>query len=228
MTKKVRKMSKTLLKKMLRAKYLKARVELPAQFVQQASAKICEKLVGTALFKQAKNILFYCPVKNEVNCLLAIEKAFELSRKVFLPRIRGWDFEIVEVKSLDALDKLKKGELGIPEPTGKKTPLGKIDLVVVPGVAFDRQGHRIGYGGGYYDELLKKRKNGKPTAIGLCYAKLLLNKIPFEGHDEQADYIVSESKVIGCKKKNMVLQKSNAKNLLERYLQTAMETTAGL
>lgn len=192
-------MSKALLKKMLRGKYLKLRGKLSRAFVEGTSSKICAKLVATRQIKQAKTILFYFPVKNEVDCLPAIEKAFELGKKVYLPRVKGWNFNIVEVKSFASLGKMEKGELGIPAPTGKNTPLAKIDLVVVPGVAFDLQGHRIGYGGGYYDELLKKRRGGKPHAIGLCYAKMVLNKIPFEGHDQRVDYIACENKLITSK-----------------------------
>ncbi len=189
-------------KKALRTRMITARARLSEKFVERASAIICSKLASTPQFKKAESILFYYPIGNEVDCRPAMENAFAEGKRVFLPRIRGWKFDIVEVKSFHSLDGMKKGELGVREPKGNSTPLEKIDLIVVPGVAFDGNGHRIGYGGGYYDVLLKKRKNKRPAAIGLCYSKLLLvRKIPCEAHDKQVDYIVSETKVIGCSKK---------------------------
>ena len=195
-------MGEKLLKAKLRKKLLAQRERLGKKFVQASSRRVCARLVAAREFRKAKNILFYYPVKNEVNCLAAMRKGLEMGKRVFLPRIRKWDFQIVEVKKLPELEKMgaRKGTFGVPEPSGKRAPLGKIELVVVPAVAFDRRGGRIGYGGGYYDELLGK-KEFKGVSIGACYSKFLFGELPSEGHDKRVDYIVCEEKVITCKRK---------------------------
>ncbi len=182
------------MKKILRKKLLAERKKLLKKFVERASNRICAKLASSREFKAAKKILFYFPVRNEVDCMPAIERAFREGKKVFLPRIRGKEFQVVGVKNFGELEKMPRGAFGIPEPAGRKTALEKIGLIVVPGVAFDLQGHRLGYGKGFYDALLRRKKAGS-VAAGLCYTQFLVEKLPVSKWDKRVNAIITENGV---------------------------------
>lgn len=181
------------MKQLLREKHLRKRKQLREGEVKRKSRAICEKLVSCPEFKRARKLFFYHPANNEADCLPALKKALQLGKKVFLPRVKGKTLEAVEVKGIAELKKLRKGAFGIPAPTGRAVELSEIDLVVVPAIAFDSRGFRLGYGKGYYDSMLEKTRVEK---IGLCYEQNLVERLPAEKHDERVDKIITEKKVI--------------------------------
>ena len=161
--------------------------------VQEKSEKIIETLFKSPEYIKAKKVLFYVSIGKEVNTRQAIDMSIG-EKKVFIPYIVGKDIEISEISSLS---ETVPGSFGIPEPILKNPlPIREIDLIIVPGIAFDDLGNRIGYGMGYYDKLISK---SSAPCIALAYESQIYPMIPVEEHDKRVDKIITEKKVIDCK-----------------------------
>jgi phosphoribosylglycinamide formyltransferase-1 len=158
---------------------------------------IMDRFLRLPQFNSSKRILLYASKESEVHTEGIIQSALSLGKKVCLPVTlrESKSLEIYEIKSLE---ELVPGAFGILEPqrlAERKIQPPEVDLVVVPGVSFDRRGHRIGYGMGYYDSLLSKMKAVK---IGLAYDMQLVPHVPNEPHDVAVDFIVTENELIAC------------------------------
>ncbi len=176
----------------------KKRDLMSLQEVEGKSSAIAKKLMATEEYQKATAVLFYAAKGNEARTEMLIRKALGEGKLVLLPitNTAAKELEISEIKDYDS--DLKKGAFGIMEPKGKTDADEKlIDAVIVPGVAFDREGHRLGHGHGYYDKLLHKMT--KAAKIGLAYDFQVIEKLPRESHDHPMDVIVTESRVIRCK-----------------------------
>ncbi len=148
-------------------------------------------------FDSAKCMLVYASKGAEVHTDGIIQSALSLGKKVCLPATIK-ETHSLELYSIGDMKELELGEFGILEPQKKeerKVDPKEIDLAVVPGVSFDRRGHRIGYGRGYYDSLLSKIKG---TKVGLSYGLQIMKRVPTESHDVAVDMIVTEQGVIDC------------------------------
>jgi len=159
--------------------------------VIEGSHKIVEQIERMQCWKEAKTVMVYYPINNEVDLRSLVKKYHD--EKVFLlpATLPG---HLIDVRQYVKNEPLVKGRYGIPEP---KTPAwkGDIDLVLVPGVAFDKELHRLGRGGGYYDRFLKRLKVGKK--IGVCYDFQLHDNLPHAIFDQMMDRVVTPSKTIG-------------------------------
>ena len=142
---------------------------------------IKKKLFKSSLFKKAKRVMFYITFDGEVNTKEMIREAQNLGKIVAVPVCKK--NKKISPCRLEADCHLKKGLYGICEPAVKRTiDLKKLDLVIVPGVAFDRKGNRLGRGKGYYDYFLKKIPKRIPS-IGLAFKFQILPSIPATKHD---------------------------------------------
>ena len=160
------------------------------------SFNVQEKLFNLPEFKKSRIILFYLSFDGEVNTLEMIKQAINLGKKIGLPKI------IKKLKGIvpflvDSLDRgLTDGPYGVKEPIDKGTnrlALEEIDLVVVPGIAFDRSNQRLGRGGGFYDRFLKKLPAAIPT-IGLAYDFQLFETLPHQTeHDMKLSRVLVSS-----------------------------------
>jgi 5-formyltetrahydrofolate cyclo-ligase len=161
---------------------------------EEDSKKIAQKLVDLLQLKKAKNILLYYPHKNEVDTRFIIDRLLRSEKiNLFLPKVKGKDLIPVRLKDLHSL---KKGYAGIMEPEGEAVTPEEIDVVVVPAVAFDTKGHRLGYGKGYYDRFLKKTDALK---VGVAYDFQIVDRLPYEPHDVPVDLIVTPTRIIKTK-----------------------------
>lgn len=159
------------------------------------SRKICSRLCAMREFGSTKTVMFYMPIKNEADPQIAIGKSFSQNKRVALPAIQSGAI----VPRYFTSGKLKKGKFGIPEPShASKVPLSKLDLILVPGVAFDFHGGRIGYGKGYYDAFLKKVPGA--IKVGLAYDFQVVAHFKKEPHDIFVDRIITEKRTIDCTK----------------------------
>lgn len=152
--------------------------------LEALSADILNQLEQHPAFCAAKTILLYHSMKDEVFTHSFIEK-WSKSKHILLPVVKGDDLELC---SYSTIDDLAIGAYGILEPVG--TPFreyDKIDLVIVPGVAFDSSGCRLGRGKGYYDRLLPKIAAPK---IGICFPFQLVDEIPTEELDVRMDQVI--------------------------------------
>ncbi len=184
-------------KNKLRLKVLKLRDSLSEKEREKKSNQIKNFLFSLPQFKKAKTILFYFDFRSEVKTKKMIEEALKKGKRILLPTTRK-ESKKLEISLIKNLSHLKPGAYGIMEPTGEdnNTISGKmVDLVIVPGCAFDKNGFRLGYGGGYYDKLLATLK-GKIPLVGLAFECQIVRKIPRKSHDIPVDMIITEKRVI--------------------------------
>jgi 5-formyltetrahydrofolate cyclo-ligase len=163
---------------------------LPAAEATQYSRIICQRLTDTPEFRRAECVALYNALPDEVQTLTTVEEWYEL-KTVALPVVIGND---VVFYKYEGSNKLRRGAYGIYEPVGTQAiAIEAVSLFVVPGVAFDRQGNRLGRGKGYYDRLLAKCNR---PVIALCYSFQLLDDVPTEPHDKKMSMIITEEKQI--------------------------------
>ena len=154
--------------------------------------QICECFLNSQLYKNARTLLCYAALKDEINTDSIIEKALEDGKRVALPRCSdlNGNMEFYYIKSLS---ELSCGSFGIREPdpdTCEKVQDFSDCVCLVPALSFDESGYRLGYGKGYYDRFIKKFII---ISVGLCYNEFLRDTLPVEMHDEAVDYIATES-----------------------------------
>ncbi|HHV18194.1 MAG TPA: 5-formyltetrahydrofolate cyclo-ligase [Thermoanaerobacterales bacterium] len=174
----------------LRKKVIDERLQLPSEEVKRKSDRIMSNFFSMEDYKEAKVIMFYVDMRNEVMTKATINKAFNEEKRVVVPRVKkGYGLLAIEIQSLE---ELSLGTFGVMEPPEKEEILLEdIDVVVVPGVAFDRNGYRLGYGAGYYDNFLPKlRSDAKKIAV--AFEMQLKDLIPIEPHDVKMDMIITE------------------------------------
>lgn len=179
-----------LTKKDLRSKIL---LKLKIQKEENRDRKsqvIKNKLFRTKVFKKAKNVMFYIALKGEVNTEEMIKEAKKQGKTVTVP-VCCRDSFTLRPCILDDHAKLKLGPYGVHEPVEEKcVRLPDLDLVVVPGLAFDKKGNRLGRGKGYYDRFLAKLPQRTPT-IGLAFDLQILPSVPTTEHDFSVTKVVS-------------------------------------
>ncbi|EEH96537.1 5-formyltetrahydrofolate cyclo-ligase [Clostridium tertium] len=183
-------------KKVLRNKILEIRDSLNNNEKELMDNKIFNELINTDLYKRSINIFIYISFSNEINTRNIIEKAFKDKKNVFIPKVYK-DDKLMKAIKLNSIDELKKNSMGILEPIDDSNYIEKenIDLIVVPGVVFDKECNRIGYGGGYYDRYLKDIKS-KENKIALAYDLQIVDKIESEVHDIKVDYIITNTRAL--------------------------------
>ncbi|MCD6580613.1 MAG: 5-formyltetrahydrofolate cyclo-ligase [Desulfuromusa sp.] len=182
-------------KKIIRKQFLDCRKQLDLSTYSRLSEQAQRQLIGSEGFIRAKTLALYSPINNEVATKQIFIAARELGKQVFYPRVAGEDLEFIKVY---AVNELQPGAFGVAEPgTGEKIPFVELDLIVVPGVAFDLRGHRLGYGRGFYDRQLTGRSAGA-VAVGLCFETQLCDRLPTEAHDQALDCIATETRFIPC------------------------------
>ncbi len=188
-------------KKELRLKLIRERLELAEEEVEELSGKAHKNLFQLREFEQVRSLILYFGIKNEVKTGGIFRKSKDLGKRIYFPRIVGRGLEFRRVKNLS---ELKPGRFSIPAPGSTSEEIGveDADLLVLPGVAFDRTGYRIGYGGGYYDQALSKR-DGKGLSVGLAYDFQILDEIPRDKGDRRVDIVVTESKIIFCQRRSV-------------------------
>jgi 5-formyltetrahydrofolate cyclo-ligase len=177
----------------VRRELLEKRLCLPSKTVIKNSKRITSLALYFEPFKKAKSLALYFPIRNEVRTEGIFEGAEQLGKEIYFPRVRGSLLEFLEV---DDLSDLKPGEFGIPEPASgaDRKEAEDIDLIIVPGVAFDLEGRRMGYGKGYYDRAL--RRVDRRRLLGLAHDLQVLDSIPAEEGDIGVGFLITESGII--------------------------------
>ncbi len=162
------------------------------------SEKIVERFMQLDEYAAAKTVMFYVDVRDEVRTRQALPAAIASGKRIVVPYCVDGELELFW---LEGMDELELGMYRILEPTAsmrtverKKLQPTDLDLVMVPGVAFDRNGGRTGHGKGYYDKLLQHARLDAPL-IALSFECQLFDKIPAESHDIFMDKVVTEAAV---------------------------------
>ena len=179
-------------KNSIREQILARRKRLCAEVCLQDSLLAQGRLVATAEFTSAAVVGLYSPILNELFTEEISREALLQGKRVAYPRVAGQCLEFVEVKDHAAL---VPGAFGILEPADcRVVPVATLDLIVVPGVAFDLQGGRLGYGKGFYDRVLHRRGAGR--LAGLCFEFQLVDQLPTETHDILMDLVITERRIV--------------------------------
>jgi len=171
-------------KKALRQKMLKRRSGLDKKEVEELSLKITKKLIESIYFEKAKVLMTYINFNNEVRTREIIEECWLRGKKVIVPICKKDETDLIP-SELKSFEELQKSSFGVLEPSvtfWRSFPIEEIDLVLVPGLAFDLKGQRLGYGKGYYDHFLKKLLPHSFT-VGLAFEEQILPQVPAEDHD---------------------------------------------
>ncbi|MDD2689214.1 MAG: 5-formyltetrahydrofolate cyclo-ligase [Candidatus Omnitrophica bacterium] len=156
---------------------------------ERKSKLIKKKLFGVSIFKKAKFVMFYIAFGKEVNTEEMIKEAKNLGKIVYVPVCKKNRITLRPC-ILEDNASLKKGPYGVCEPINKKSiPVKDLDLVIVPGIAFDKKGSRLGRGKGCYDRFLKKLPKDTPT-IGLAFDFQIMPSLPRQTHDISVDKII--------------------------------------
>lgn len=151
-----------------------------------ASQRLAELFVASEAYRQAKTIYGYLPYNQEVRTVPMLQQALADGKRVAVPKCYGDEMRFIY---LEDLSQVEKGYCGIPEPIADEPVADDATaLVLMPGLAFDPQGHRMGYGGGFYDKFLEKEPN-HPT-IALCYGFQMLEHLETEAHDIPVDTVL--------------------------------------
>ena len=182
-------------KEAMRQEMMKMRKAMTPEEVREKSAEITARLLGLPEYAAATAVIFYGPKGNEVQIGPAITGAIRKGRITLLPVASG--NTVIPVRITDYPEGLEKGPLGMPQPRSREEYRGSIDAAVIPGLAFDLRGYRLGRGGGHYDRMLEKMKIFR---IGLAYDFQVIKALPAEEHDQRMDIVLTESRTIRCGK----------------------------
>ena len=187
-------------KNKLRSEFREKRAAIPEEVKKARDNKINEILSGLVSFRFSDTILIYYPLKDEIDMLPLVNKAFSMGKKVAFPKTGEcgiMDFYIIHDLEKD----FEPGPFGLTEPKAdcEKFEIGKDYgkvLIIIPAFSFDKEGNRLGYGKGYYDRFLDKLE---AKTIGICYYDFLSDSLPHGCHDKKVDFIVTEKgvKLIG-------------------------------
>lgn len=184
-------------KQYYRKHHINIRRQMSLKEVNEKSMAIVNHLTYLDVFMHAENVYAYMNFKNEVNVYPLIEIVINRGHEYLVPKVI--DDKKMVFSSIKGLKDLEVGCLGILEPmktAGIKEPNAK-DIMLLPGSCFDTEGHRIGYGGGYYDRYLSN--HSKVIKVGIAFEHQIEEKIPSETYDVKVDYIVTENRILKMK-----------------------------
>jgi 5-formyltetrahydrofolate cyclo-ligase len=183
-------------KRALRRAVLERRDALPVQDRRAMSDRIAERLLAMPEAANVRTALAFWSFGSEVDTAPVIHRLRDRGVRTALPRIEGGDVVAVPYEPGDPVAATAFGAME-PTTTALVAP-ADLDLVIVPGVAFDVRGARVGYGGGFYDRLLPTLRAGVPT-VAIAFALQIVPEVPEGGVDRRVDAIVTEDEVIRCR-----------------------------
>ena len=190
-------------KKSLRKEMIQSRNQLSEEEIKINSEIITSSLLNLDIYKKASFIMTYVDFKSEVKTDLIIKHSLSVGKRIGVPMTIPEHKEMFISELKDYENELELGNYNILEP--KKAFIRQIhpeliDLILVPGVAFDRRGYRIGYGGGYYDRFFKKIRK-KTIKLALGFEIQIIDKVPEGIFDLPVNYILTENELIDCSPK---------------------------
>lgn len=190
-------MSKNLLsKEQIRREILRIRNSLSENERVVNSNIISNKVSSTKEYKKSSSIGIYYPIGSEVNTIELIKYSLATKKTISLPKIMDSDrilfFKIIENSFQDI--KMTKGKYGILENSMSDFIIEKMDLLIIPGIAFDLQGNRIGFGKGYYDKFLSRKKAN--CIMALAFENQIIDKVPKTQEDIPVNVLITEKRII--------------------------------
>jgi len=180
----------------LRQKLQRTMFAMSPQQREQKSRKACRNLIATAQFQKASAVMLYLSLPHEVDTSDAILRSWQEGKTVVVPKISWQQRHMipVEINSLETGPAAENSGLRNPV-MGVPIPIGEIDLVVTPAVAFDDEGNRLGRGGSYYDRFFANEKL-KAVKCGFAFTEQRIDSVPVTDHDQPVDFLVTDEEVI--------------------------------
>jgi len=197
-------------KSMLRRK-VKSKLKLlsPEQFTMQSKA-VCQKFLSLDIYHNSKDICIYLSMKSECNTNPILQQIFKDKKRCFVPRIPDNErMLMLEAYSMDDISSFPKNKWGIPEPNEDDVDGnnraeasdkdGRLDIIIIPGVAFDLTGRRLGHGKGYYDRYITNLKDTRyatdqqsafPSLVALALTPQIVDQVPTEEHDQLMTHVL--------------------------------------
>ncbi|MFA6903103.1 MAG: 5-formyltetrahydrofolate cyclo-ligase [Gallionellaceae bacterium] len=202
-------MSTQTMKQGLRQSIIAARQKLAAAERVEYSREITLRLLNLAAYKEAVSVLGYMSFGAEFSTGLFVQQALQDGKQVLLPKVDRGTRQLELFRIRDLLQDVAPGLWDIPEPLPDRCErmdvAERLDLILLPGVAFARDGSRLGYGGGFYDKLLERISLNaasaltvQPALVAAAYSMQLVNDIPQEATDRKVEWLVTENEVIDC------------------------------
>ena len=185
-------------KEEIRRKILKKRLSLSPEDIRDKSRQVFLNLTETVEYRNSQNIMFYVATRSEVQTEEMIKMSIKMGKNIFVPIILPECINLAPSKIFDFDIELEKGKKGILEPKKeyyRLFPTENIDLIIVPGVAFDLSGNRIGRGFGYYDNFLRKVRSSAKI-IALAFEMQIVKKIITDKNDIPVHKIITEKRII--------------------------------
>ncbi|KAI8928023.1 5-formyltetrahydrofolate cyclo-ligase [Entophlyctis helioformis] len=178
--------------------------------IEQQSVAVTAKLLATPEYQSSRRVALFLSMSGEVNTTHILRHLFESGRQCFVPMCTPTTMDMVRLQSWDDFVSLPKNSWGIPEPRpedGRENALDAsgsgLDLIVMPGLAFDAQGHRMGYGKGYYDKFLARcqadttaRGLKRPATVALGLQEMLVESVPTDHFDMQPDAVLLPDRTV--------------------------------
>ncbi len=180
---------------------------MPASIAAAGSKKACDALVSLDEFRNASAVMIYLDIPNEVDTSHVAMAAWQEDKTVLVPKVT-WEHKhitAVEIKSLET--GLVQTPQGLREPQqGEPWPIEMIDFIVVPALAYDKRGHRLGRGGGFYDRFLATPGIHAVTC-GLAFSLQVVDELPIHGNDYPVDILVTDEQVLRFDHKTKLQEK---------------------
>ena len=183
-----------LLKRKLRKEIREKRDSIKITDRKKISKIIAEKFFKTGFYTGSDKILAYYPFGSEIDTAIIIRRALKNNKKIILPKVYGRELKLYYVNKLS--EQLEKGKYGILEPISSLCrPAGvkDIDLAVIPGLGFDKDLNRLGYGKGFFDRFLRLLPE-EVKKIALCFDVQVIGNIPVSEYDIKIDLLITESR----------------------------------
>jgi 5-formyltetrahydrofolate cyclo-ligase len=192
------------MKQSLRQSIIAARQKMTPDDRAEFSRAITARILDLSPYKSAKTVLAYMSFGAEFDTGAWVRQALQDDKQVLLPKVNSSTRQLELYRLENVQLDLAPGLWGIPEPLAERCDrvdeLAIIDFILLPGVAFARDGARLGYGGGFYDKLLARvsQREGNPTLVAAAFAMQLVKEIPQEATDRKVEWLFTENEVIHC------------------------------
>jgi len=186
-----------MLKPQIRTTMKDSLTAMTSQDRHRRSMAACDLVAGTREFRHGQLIMLYLSLPSEVETATLAVRAWAEGKQIAVPRV-DWGTQKMDPVEINSLDVGMETSKGVREPVeGRVVPLDLIDMVIIPGMAFDRRGYRVGRGRGFYDRFLAQQ-GFRGIRCALCFHEQLIDEVPAETHDIPMDLVVTDREVIHC------------------------------
>ena len=197
------------MKALLRREIERKLAAMPAEVAAAKSRVACSSLLAAEEFRSAGAIMLYAPIPREVDVEPVADAAWRAGKTVLAPKV-DWSTERMQAVAIRSMDELVPGRFGLREPAGgeggesqsavEAWPIAGIDLIIVPALAYDRAGNRLGRGAGFYDRFLAQ-PGRRAVTCGLAFAEQLVDHVPMHENDVPVDMLVTDAEVLRFNRK---------------------------